>query len=333
MLLSVLLITYNHEKYISQALDSILMQKVNFEYEIVIGEDCSTDNTRSIIMDYIGLYPNKIRLNTAESNVGPINNFIRTYKSCKGKYIAMIDGDDFWTSPDKLQKQVDFLEGNNDFAIVFHRTSFLDEYDGTRTGLTFPDNAKDVYTIEDLLNECFLHTAATVCRNGLFGDFPKWFHSTMMYDWPTHVLNAQHGKIKCLNDIMCTYRLHGGGLWAGMYLSKIRKPDTHLEYIKFYKLINVHLKKRYDHIIRRRLKYHYSELSFLYHELAIESEGNGNIELSKKYAINSVLYNPLNIKMEGAHESILYLDRIKLYIRLFLPSVYLTLKKVKFIIS
>src|SRR4030067_128381 len=117
MKVSVIVITYNHEEFICQSLDSILMQDVNFEYEIVIGEDCSTDKTRDILLDYQKNYPDKIRLILSEKNRGLIANFVQTYKSCSGEYIATIDGDDYWTSSQKLQKQVDFLDNNLDYAM------------------------------------------------------------------------------------------------------------------------------------------------------------------------------------------------------------------------
>ena len=94
-LLSVLIITYNHEKFIGKALDSALGQKTNFDYEIVIGEDCSTDKTRQILLEYKKKYPRKVKLVLQEKNVGPNENFIDTYMACTGKYIAMLEGDDY----------------------------------------------------------------------------------------------------------------------------------------------------------------------------------------------------------------------------------------------
>lgn len=109
MKVSVLMITYNHEKFIAQAIDSILMQQVNFDYEIVIGEDCSTDGTRAIVIQYQKEYPDKIRLLLPEENLGMHKNFVQTFRACQGEYIALLEGDDYWTSPRKLQKQVDFF--------------------------------------------------------------------------------------------------------------------------------------------------------------------------------------------------------------------------------
>lgn len=105
---TIISLTYNHEKYIAQALESILMQKVNFTYEIVVGEDCSKDRTREILIQYAEKHPDKFHLLLHEKNIGAAKNQNKVFENCKGKYIAMLEGDDYWTDPYKLQKQVDF---------------------------------------------------------------------------------------------------------------------------------------------------------------------------------------------------------------------------------
>jgi glycosyltransferase involved in cell wall biosynthesis len=117
-LVSVLSITYNHASYISQALESFLAQETTVPFEIVVGEDCSTDGTREIVLDYAKHYPHLIRVVTSERNVGAIGNFVRTLESCRGKYIAICEGDDYWHHRGKLQIQVEFLEGNAEYGMV-----------------------------------------------------------------------------------------------------------------------------------------------------------------------------------------------------------------------
>lgn len=116
--ISACIITYNHEAYIKECLEGAISQKLNCEYEIVIGEDFSSDATLEICKEYANKYPNLIRLLPREKNLGMIGNWIQTLKDCKGKYIALCEGDDYWTDPLKLQKQVDFLENNNEFVMV-----------------------------------------------------------------------------------------------------------------------------------------------------------------------------------------------------------------------
>ena len=148
---SVLLITYNHEKLIGQALDSILMQKTTFPTEVVIGEDCSTDSTRDIVRAYSERYPETIRAILPEVNQGPFQNVIRTLNECRGEYIAAIEGDDYWTDPGKLQLQVDFLDAHPECSSSFHKVLKVFD-DGSQPSVEFPEFPKGVATIEDLLS-------------------------------------------------------------------------------------------------------------------------------------------------------------------------------------
>ncbi|SRR6266446_922637 len=124
---SVCLITYNHGRFITQALASALAQKTNFEFEIVIGEDCSADHTRQILVEYQHRYPNKIRLVLPENNLGANRNCARILQAYRGEYIALLEGDDYWTAPTKLQEQVDFLDSHEECAICSHAVRVFHE--------------------------------------------------------------------------------------------------------------------------------------------------------------------------------------------------------------
>jgi RimJ/RimL family protein N-acetyltransferase/glycosyltransferase involved in cell wall biosynthesis len=126
---SVFVMVYNHEKYIAECLDGILMQKCNYNFDIVVGEDCSTDNSREILLDYQNRFPGKFKLLLHETNIGAAKNQMEVFKNCKGKYIAMCEGDDYWTDSLKLQKQVDFLEANED-CVLIHSDIFLKNNSG-----------------------------------------------------------------------------------------------------------------------------------------------------------------------------------------------------------
>ena len=126
---SIWMVTYNHEPFIAKAIDSVLMQETNFDFHIFLGEDCSTDNTATVCKDYANKYPDKITLYSHKDNVGATRNGQVIYKACfesGAKYIAMLEGDDYWTDPNKLQKQVDFLEMNEDFVCVGGKVSIKD---------------------------------------------------------------------------------------------------------------------------------------------------------------------------------------------------------------
>src|ERR1700722_19282110 len=136
MKLSVCIFTFNHEHFIGQAIEGALGQKTNFDFEIVVGEDCSTDSTRTIVMHYQECYPGKIRALLNPGNLGMMANNSRTIMECKGEYIALLDGDDYWTYENKLQAQVDFLENNSDYVLCFHNAGVLNldgRIDGSKT--------------------------------------------------------------------------------------------------------------------------------------------------------------------------------------------------------
>jgi glycosyltransferase involved in cell wall biosynthesis len=118
-LVSVKIITYNHAPFIALAIEGVLQQNTNFHFELVIGEDYSTDGTRKIVFEYQKKYPDFIRVITSEENVGMKKNGYRTTKACRGKYIAFCDGDDYWHRPDKLQKQIDYLENHPECGMLY----------------------------------------------------------------------------------------------------------------------------------------------------------------------------------------------------------------------
>lgn len=126
IMISILMLTYNHEEYIAQALESILMQKVNFKYEIIIGDDCSTDNTQEILIRYKEKHPDTIKLVLRQENIGATKNGYEIARMAIGKYISYLEGDDYWTHQDKLQKQVEFLEREQEFVACAHKCEIVD---------------------------------------------------------------------------------------------------------------------------------------------------------------------------------------------------------------
>ena len=125
--LSVVMTTYNHERYIAEAIESVLRQQTSFGIEIVVGEDCSTDRTLNIVQSYATMYPEAIRIISSESNVGWRNNYRRTIEAARGRYIALLDGDDYFTHRKKLQMQVDLLEAHPDVGMCYGRSERKDE--------------------------------------------------------------------------------------------------------------------------------------------------------------------------------------------------------------
>ncbi|MDY6952882.1 MAG: glycosyltransferase [Thermodesulfobacteriota bacterium] len=241
---SVLMVTYNHEAYVAQALDSILMQEADFDYEIIIGDDCSTDNTREILIGYQAGYPDRIRLLLHERNLGyhGKGNFARVLAASRGHYAHILEGDDYWTQCDKLQRQVDFLDRHSDFVSCFHWSDWLDqESGGMRPGWRIgPPIIKEYYTLDDLLEHGnFMQTASVMFRRNLFGDIPDWYFELFGGDFALHILNAHHGKIGFLDEAMAVYRAHEEGTNTSRGLAK-RCRDI----LQLYGIVGIRLNLR-----------------------------------------------------------------------------------------
>ncbi|QHT69585.1 glycosyltransferase [Rhodocytophaga rosea] len=253
MKLTVSIITYNQVKFIAQAIDSVLMQQTDFDFEVLIGEDDSNDGTREIVKQYEVKYPDKIRVfyHSYPPDYKRINgrlNFVNNIKNARGKYIALLEGDDYWTSPHKLQKQVDFLEAHPDFAICFHNARY-DYEDGRPSHLAITKDSKAEFVVKDLIEKNFIMTASCVFRNKLFLDFPEWYYKLAFGDWSLHILNAKYGKIGYLNEIMSVYRIHEGGLWSKNWLKQIsieKQVNNLYARIFFYICINKYLNYQYS---------------------------------------------------------------------------------------
>jgi glycosyltransferase involved in cell wall biosynthesis len=215
MKLSVAMIAYNHERYVAQAIESVLAQKTDFEYEIVIGEDFSTDGTRAVIMDLRRRHPGKIAPILRDRNIGPMRNFVETIGACRGRYVAFLEGDDYWTSVDKLQRQVDFLESHPDRVLCCHRVEVLNEAGPAELGI-LPARPAGTYEIEDLLGENFVMTGSAVLRRDSIGPFPDWLFAMKMGDWPLFAMAATRGRIELLDEVMAVYRIHPGGVWSSL---------------------------------------------------------------------------------------------------------------------
>lgn len=218
-LVSVCVTTFQHREYIRDCLEGILMQKTKFPFEILLGEDESTDGTREICIDYASRFPDKIRLFLRSRNdVIYINgrptgryNFSMSLKACKGKYIALCEGDDYWTDPLKLQKQVDFLEMNPDFSICFHPVRFRWQDDPEKKAISKIE--KSFFDVKDIINSNFISTVSCMFRNRLPTEFPNWFYKLQAGDWGLHIMNALHGKIFCLDEVMAVYRINSSSTW------------------------------------------------------------------------------------------------------------------------
>lgn len=229
---SVIMLAYNHEKYIEQAIQSVLEQETSFPYELIIGEDCSTDGTRDIVMKYQKKYPDIIHPLYHEKNLGTTKNVYRVIQEAKGRYIAACEGDDFWCDKKRLQKHVDFLETHKEYVGISGRCRVVDAMgngissDAIENRLKFWEFSKPVYTLKDY--ECWKlpgHGSALTRRNIYLDknlDYSITYQaSDMVGDRTSMLLNLMYGNIYCSEDVVSCYRLQLDRE-AGNFMSKSR---------------------------------------------------------------------------------------------------------------
>lgn len=303
--LSVCMITYNHELYVKKAIESVFAQETNFEIELVVGDDASTDNTASIINSLKPPPHVKLKVMLRPENLGMLKNFTSTLQRCTGQYIALLEGDDYWIDSKKLQRQVDFLEKNPDFSMCYHPVKIDSGISELKESEIESD--RDVSDIYDLARGNFMHTCSVVFRSRLFGDFPVEFYKSSVGDYFLHMLNAQYGKIKKIPDSMAVYRVHEGGVWS-MQPNMDLKILTYLDAMIgcFEPDVEILLKKRYQDIAFRSFCNRIKDSGF--HERLLRCTKYGDETLQRG------LVNFITSKNNLQHSTILkflkYLHRI-----------------------
>ena len=210
---SACIITYNHEKFIRNCLDAAVKQKLDFDYEIIIGEDKSTDNTLTICKEYEQEYPNLIKVIDHTKNLGMIGNWIATLEKCTGDYIALCEGDDFWTDNLKLQKQVTFLVENEKFTLCGTKVRSLDEskVQGESEGKKYGE-----IVLDEVLRKNQFTTCTAVLKKSAM-QLPPWqnFRSFFTVDWPLWCSLLKKGKGYNFNLVTAQYNIHSGGATSG----------------------------------------------------------------------------------------------------------------------
>lgn len=311
-LVDISLVTYNHERFVAQAIESVLAQRTDFKYRLMIGDDCSTDNTQAIIRSYAEEYPDRIKIVFDSQHRGIRHKDrvgIKLSALSKAKYLALLDGDDYWTDPHKLQKQVDFLESHPECSICFHNVRSFNE-----NGLEPPQNLCsanqiEISTLEDLLKENFIPACSVVFRNGLFQELPEWYYELHQGDYPLHVLNAHHGKIGYINEVMAAYRKHENSYWSAKGMVWCLQQE-----IKAYRTFETYLGSRYRNVLRRSIADRYLTLSQLY-------EVEGRLSKAKGCAIRCLFERLSNGRVPEGHLCLTLL-------RLYIPFVYARLRSV-----
>ena len=284
VLVSISLVTYNHESFIRKCLHSIIMQKTNFKYEILLGEDCSSDETRKICIEFAQKHPDKIRLFLhSRNNVIYINgsptgrfNFLHNMKKANGKYIALCEGDDYWTDPNKLQRQVDFLEKNKNYVACFHNAVQIEKGELDKPYLPWKENS-DVSAEQIIkIGGGIFPTAGLMFRN-VIKEFPPFFKKAKAGDRALSLLLLNHGRFYFHNDLMACYRIHRQGVYSRM----LNKPEKLHYNIKS----NIYLLKSFKKIANIELRKHIDEaLANLYNEIVINAlRSNSRLFVLKAY--------------------------------------------------
>ncbi|WP_418696786.1 glycosyltransferase [Bacteroides sp.] len=199
--------TYNHAPYIRQCIEGVLMQKTSFPFEYIIGEDFSTDETREIVFEYARKYPNIIRVVTADYNVGSKANGQRCIKRCRGKYMAICEGDDYWTDPLKLQKQVDFLESHEDYGLVHTMAKvYIDSQKKFKAQL----QGRYFSHVDELIISNHIVTLTTCYRTEFYSRYVNDVHpstSWKMGDYPMWIYISLHSKVHFIEEVTGVYRV------------------------------------------------------------------------------------------------------------------------------
>jgi len=224
-LVSVAMITYNHRPYIAQALDSVLAQRRDFPIEIVISDDCSPDGAASIIDEYETVHPGLFRRLDPPQNLGAVANFDQVWRACSGKYIALLEGDDWWHSPEKLAIQVAFMERHLECTISGHLCQIcnMSGQASLQYGHTKQTDQPELFDAHDLIfGSNSLMTPSVMCRRGVVPGLPGWAMGMGFGDIPLFLLHAIRGRIGFINQPLSTYRVHPGGVWTS------KSPSAHL---------------------------------------------------------------------------------------------------------
>lgn len=225
MKISIVMLAYNHQRFIEQALESVLMQETGYEYELIVGEDCSRDCTREIVKKYEERFHGRMRPLYRDKNLGMIKNLLDCLEHCKGEYIAMLEGDDFWTDSSKLQKQVDFLDKHSEYIACVHNWNIVGA-DNTFLRKGFETDYAYDYAAEDMETFALPAQTSTLFFRNIFQEVKEKYYRTLVrflwipMDRIAVLLMLQYGKIHVLPEAMSTYRYYieeNGSNWSSTH--------------------------------------------------------------------------------------------------------------------
>lgn len=269
---SIICNTYNHEKYIEDALNGFLKQKVNFNYEILIHDDASSDNTKSIIREFQIRYPNIVKpILQTENQYSKGVDILSTYQypRVRGEYIAFCEGDDFWIDDYKLQKQVDFLDNHQNVDICSHAAFKVIANTKKIIGTISPSKSSTIFKVEDVIlgGGGFVATNSLVYRTELIKEMPR-FRRFMNLDYALQINGSLKGGMGYLSDVMSAYRIESNGSWTStmkknpaILIEHIHKVNKMLQMLdedtsfKYSKAIKAHIVSNEVEILKLKKNY------------------------------------------------------------------------------
>lgn len=246
MKVSVVIATYNHAAFIDQCLDSVLAQETAFAFEIVVSEDASTDGTTGIIRAWQTRYPEQVRLILSARNERSNRVIARGFEAARGDYVALLDGDDFWTSPDKLARQAALLDAEPGLSLCFTNAEVVDPA-GAPVGRQWtPHRIGTRLALDDLWQGNPFATCGSLFRRSCLPAIPAWYDGFFpVTDWPLYILFAEQGDIGFIDEPMGAYRLHPGGLYSAQAdAAKLAAMDS------LFRRLEAHLDQRHGAALR-----------------------------------------------------------------------------------
>ena len=226
---------YNHGPFLAQALESALAQDFAGRLEIVVADDASTDDTVAVARRFAEAHPGVIRILTQEQNLGPARNFMVGFEACRGRYIAMFDGDDFWIDPGKLRKQVAWMDADESLSLCFTSALECVEDAPPRPDIVEPKGRKRTYGLSDLADWIGIETSTVLLRSRYRHPFPEWFYTAPCGDWSLFLFWAERGRLGWLPDVTSVHRLHGAGIWASMRDDREAALHSNLQMLSHYR--------------------------------------------------------------------------------------------------
>lgn len=335
---SIVCITYNHGPFISKALDGFVSQKTDFVFEAIVADDFSDDNSRAIIAEYAKKYPDIIKPIFREKNIGSLPNYVDALSRADGQYLAICDGDDYWTDDLKLQKQVDFLDNNPDYSMCCHpfRQTYIDKSVPDKIITPWDFVSRDAkqrgyLTIKDLFPVNPIGSLTAMYRWSLKNKTPDWMKDYHIGDLVLHLLHADKGRIGVIDEVMAVYQRHANGVWFGNE-TREKQRSFAVEYANLLTDLDHELDLKYTDVITpckgRPLKILFIAMENSIHSYqwiqAVLKENHHVVQLYSSYCIpeKPSLFNAKDkIKIYSSSKSIKG-NAIKVYLKFLFGLVF-----------